>query len=82
MTPLMEAVEAAFPGIKAFSLPSVGEGGGRRHIELGVKGPVAELDAAWQHLRAGALALGGEVSESGDVLRSGQVSRSGGVSQG
>ena len=74
VTPLMEAVEAAFPGIKAFSLPSVGEGGGRRHIELGVKGPVAALDAAWQHLRAGALALGGEVSENGDGSRSGQVS--------
>lgn len=60
-TPLMEAVEAEFPGIKVFSLPSVGEGGARRHIELGVKGPTTLLDAAWARLEAGARALGGQV---------------------
>jgi molybdopterin-biosynthesis enzyme MoeA-like protein len=57
-TPLMEAVEAEFPGIKVFSLPTAGEGGQRRHIELGVKGPAALLDAAWARLEAGARALG------------------------
>lgn len=60
-TPLMEAVEAEFPEIRVFSLPSVGGGGVRRHIELGVKGPLARLDAAWARLEAGARALGGEV---------------------
>ncbi|MBE0626934.1 MAG: competence/damage-inducible protein A, partial [Burkholderiales bacterium] len=35
LTPLMEAVEARYRGLKVFSLPSVGEGGRRRHIELG-----------------------------------------------
>jgi len=60
-TPLMEAIEAEFPGVKVFSLPSVGEGGRRRHIELGVKGPLAMLDAAWARLEAGVRALGGRV---------------------
>ena len=60
-TPLMESVEAEFPDIRVFSLPSVGEGGQRRHIELGVKGPLSLLDAAWARLEAGARALGGQV---------------------
>jgi molybdopterin-biosynthesis enzyme MoeA-like protein len=60
-TPLMESLEREFAGIKVFSLPSVGEDGSRRHIELGVKGPTASLEAAFHKLRAGAAALGGEV---------------------
>lgn len=60
-TPLMEAVEAAHPGIKVFSLPSVGGNGLGRHIELGVKGPLDRLDAAWAQLEAGARNLGGEI---------------------
>lgn len=60
-TPLMEAVEAHHPGIKVFSLPSVGEGGERRHIELGVKGPMSRLDAAWTMLLDGARGLGGQI---------------------
>lgn len=61
LTPLMEAVERAFPGIKVYSLPSVGEGGVRRHIELGAKGDAAQVAPAFEQLRAGALALGGTV---------------------
>jgi len=38
LTPLMERLEAEFPLIKVFSLPSVGNHQIRRHIELGVKG--------------------------------------------
>ncbi|MEK9720856.1 MAG: molybdopterin-binding protein [Quisquiliibacterium sp.] len=60
-TPLMEAIEAQYPGVRVFSLPSVGEGGQRRHIELGVKGPVALLEPAWTTLQEGAGALGGHV---------------------
>lgn len=60
-TPLMEAIEAEFPGVRVFSLPSVGGDGVRRHIELGVKGPLSRLDDAWTRLEAGARALGGEV---------------------
>ena len=62
-TPLMEAIEAQYPGVRVFSLPSVGEGGQRRHIELGVKGPVALLEPAWQSLQAGAGALGGQIEQ-------------------
>ena len=35
---VMDAVGARFPGIKVFSLPSMGEDGSRRHVELGVRG--------------------------------------------
>ena len=59
LTPLMESVEREFPAIKVYSLPSVGEGGQRRHIELGAKGDEAQVEAAFERLRAGALALGG-----------------------
>ena len=38
LTPLMEAIEVRFPGIKVFSLPSVDHPEYGRHIELGVKG--------------------------------------------
>jgi molybdopterin-biosynthesis enzyme MoeA-like protein len=37
LTPLMEAIEARFAGIKVFSLPSVDHPQHGRHIELGVK---------------------------------------------
>jgi molybdopterin-biosynthesis enzyme MoeA-like protein len=62
-TPLMEAVELAHPGIKVYSLPSMGEGGLRRHIELGVKGSKKSLADAFEMLKVGALALGGSFAE-------------------
>ena len=34
----MERLEADYPGVNVFSLPSVGDARTRRHIELGVKG--------------------------------------------
>lgn len=46
LTPLMEAIQARFPGIKVFSLPSIGEDGKRRHIELGVRGDPASVPPA------------------------------------
>ena len=45
-------------GIKVFSLPSVGDARNRRHIELGVKGPIDQIDAAWLALERGARKLG------------------------
>ena len=52
----MESVGKAFPGIKVFSLPSMGEDGSRRHVELGVRGDPAQvapaLDALREHVRA------------------------------
>jgi len=38
LTPLMEDVEARFPGVRVFSLPSMDHPQWGRHIELGVKG--------------------------------------------
>jgi molybdopterin-biosynthesis enzyme MoeA-like protein len=58
LTPLMEDVERAFPGVKVFSLPSVDHPEWGRHIELGVKGDAASLAAAYVHLRDGAVRLG------------------------
>jgi molybdopterin-biosynthesis enzyme MoeA-like protein len=53
LTPLMERIEAQFEGIKVFSLPSVDHPEYGRHIELGVKGAVALLDAAYRVLLDG-----------------------------
>lgn len=61
VTPVLEAVEREFPGIRTFSLPSVGAQGERRQIELGVKGPLLELDAAYERLEQGIAALGAEI---------------------
>jgi molybdopterin-biosynthesis enzyme MoeA-like protein len=63
LTPLMERIESSFPGVKVFSLPSVGDpsrGGvySERHIELGIKGNANLLENAWIALRAGTEALG------------------------
>ncbi len=47
LTPLMEAIEADFPTVKVFSLPSVGDATTRRHIELGVKGEPGQATLAF-----------------------------------
>ena len=53
LTPLMEQIEAAHPEVKVFSLPSVDHPEWGRHVELGVKGPVAAAEAAYADLLAG-----------------------------
>lgn len=68
LTPLMEKIEADFPGVRVFSLPSVGdaERGGvfaRRHIDLGVKGEPEAVAAAFVKLREGVHVLGGDIVE-------------------
>ena len=68
LTPLMERIEASFPGVKVFSLPSVGDpskGGvyAERHIELGIKGNATLLESAWIALRSGTEALGYEIHD-------------------
>jgi molybdopterin-biosynthesis enzyme MoeA-like protein len=60
LTPLMVAIEAAHPGAKVFSLPSVGDAHTRRHIELGVKGEPAQVAAAFTQLLTGLDAVGAE----------------------
>ena len=53
LTPLMEAIEARFAGVKVFSLPSVDHPDWGRHIELGVKGTPASMDDAYAMLLDG-----------------------------
>lgn len=48
---VMEAVEAAFRGIKAFSLPSMGADGSRAHVELGVRGEPSHVASAVAELK-------------------------------
>jgi len=52
LTPLMEDVEARFPGVRVFSLPSMDHPQWGRHIELGVKGR-GDPAEAYAALRAG-----------------------------
>ncbi len=59
VSPLMSDVEARFGGIKTFSLPSVGEDGSRRHIELGARGAPEQVGPALVILKAGVEALAG-----------------------
>jgi molybdopterin-biosynthesis enzyme MoeA-like protein len=47
----MEKVGAAYPGVKVFSLPSMGADGSRIHVELGVRGEPAEVGPATEALR-------------------------------
>lgn len=68
LSPLMEHIEATFPGVKVFSLPSVGDPsrGGiytQRHIELGIKGDASLLDVAWDALRTGTQDMGYEIHD-------------------
>jgi len=68
LSPLMERIEANYPGVKVFSLPSVGDAskGGvyaGRHIELGIKGNAHLLESAWIALRAGTQELGYEICD-------------------
>jgi molybdopterin-biosynthesis enzyme MoeA-like protein len=64
ITSAMETIQQRWPGIKAFSLPSVGETGNRPHIDLGVKGDPDEAIPAFAYLRAEVLRLGGTIADT------------------
>jgi molybdopterin-biosynthesis enzyme MoeA-like protein len=51
LIPAMEEVGARYPGVKVFSLPSMGHDGSRRHVELGVRGDPGQVVAAAEALR-------------------------------
>lgn len=53
LTPLMEAIELQFPGVKVFSLPSVDHPQWGKHIELGVKGEEKLSIEAFAALKTG-----------------------------
>ena len=57
LLPLMDENVARFPRVKLFSLPAFLPDGGRR-IELGVRGPATDADAAFAHLLDGVKASG------------------------
>lgn len=61
LTPLMEAIEARFVGVKVFSLPSVDHPTLGRHIELGVKGAADAVVPAYAELLAGLRGHGAEL---------------------
>ena len=59
LIPVFERVEAAFPGVRSFSLPSVDHPVLGPHIEIGVKGADAEqVERAMAALREGAASTG------------------------
>ena len=58
LVPVMESVGGRYPGVKVFSLPSMGADGSRRHVELGVRGDPAQVGAALEALRAQVRAAG------------------------
>jgi molybdopterin-biosynthesis enzyme MoeA-like protein len=60
LTPLMERLETRYPGVRVFSLPSVGDEQTRRHIELGVKGEPGQVVAAFADMTAELDRLGAE----------------------
>ncbi len=51
LIPAMQAVEAAFAGVRVFSLPSMGADGSRLHVELGVRGEPSQVGQAMTALR-------------------------------
>jgi molybdopterin-biosynthesis enzyme MoeA-like protein len=65
LIPVMDAVGGRFPGVKVFSLPSMGTDGSRRHVELGVRGAPAEVEPALQAIRAGVREMGFPLTEVG-----------------
>ena len=60
LTPLMERLEASYPGVNVFSLPSVGDMRTRRHIELGVKGDPIQVASAFDDMCAELARMGAE----------------------
>lgn len=65
LTPMMVAVEQAFPGVRVFSLPSVDHPVHGRHIELGVKGAGPEAAEAFAWMQAQLVQIG---ASTGPIL--------------
>jgi len=67
ITPLMQQIEGRYPGVRTFSLPSVGDGSdgrpSRRHIELGVKGAPAAVHAAFEDMQGQLRSQGAEIAQ-------------------
>ena len=57
LLPLMNENVARFPRVKLFSLPAF-VADGKRRLELGVRGAPGDVEAAFEHLRAGVVQSG------------------------
>ena len=73
LTPLMETLEARYPGVRVFSLPSVGDAHTRKHIELGVKGVPEQVDLAWSDMCAALERMDVETTPLTGPLRAGDT---------
>lgn len=60
---LMRRIESDYPGVTVSSLPSFGDETQRRHVELGVRGEPALMEAAYAVMYKEAAALGFEIQE-------------------
>ena len=78
VTPLMQSLSQKYPDLKIYSLPSAGDDGRAKHVELGFKAlsqgadqqtAPAILQTAYQEFKAGVLALGGEITEERQSAR-------------
>jgi molybdopterin-biosynthesis enzyme MoeA-like protein len=61
LTPHMMGIEASFPGIKVFSLPSVDHPVHGKHIELGVKGSKPVVEEAYVALKQRMIDFGASI---------------------
>lgn len=62
LTPLLDRIEAEFPGVRVYSLPRIDpQQRFRYEIELGTKGLAPAVEQAFAALQAGVLALGGTI---------------------
>jgi molybdopterin-biosynthesis enzyme MoeA-like protein len=61
ITPALEELEQRWPGVKAFSLPSMGDTG-HPHIDLGVKGEPQAAAEALVFLRSEVIKQGGQLT--------------------
>ena len=60
---LMERIERDYPGVKVFSLPSLGDDTVDKHLELGVRGKSQRIGAAMDDIREELLRMGTRLSE-------------------
>jgi molybdopterin-biosynthesis enzyme MoeA-like protein len=73
LIPAMHAVERDFPGVKVFSLPSMGASGSRIHIELGVRGAPAQVAGAMESLRSAVRTAGFPFTQKQRARRGGPL---------
>ena len=48
---LMERIVVSYPDLRLFSLPSMGEDGQRKHLEVGVEGAAGLVGQAMEEIR-------------------------------